>query len=138
MFPMPYSNTFNTNLIIYNKYIQLSNIISKNIENINKLEIEDINLELEKTDLIKKLALLKESLKNKKDHTPATFTLMLSNLSDILDILKRDTEELLENATYYQSRYFNSMRQSTYTDLLNKIKKNNAIFNERIQFIVEL
>lgn len=138
MFPMSYNTNFNTNLIIYNKYIQLSNNISKNIENLNKLDIEDIKLELEKTDLLKKLALLKESLKNKKEHTPATFTLMLSNLSDILEILKRDTEELLENAKYYQTRYFNSIRQSTYTELLDKINKNNAIFNERIQFIVEL
>jgi len=138
MFPLPYSNTFNTNLIIYSKYIQISKNIIKKIEEINNLENEEINSTLEQTDLIKKLTVLIESFKNKKEHTPATFTLMLSNLSDILEIINNNLTELFENGNYYQSRYFNSVRYITYRELLEKIVKNNTIFNERIQFIVKL
>ena len=138
MYPLSYSTTFNTNLIIYSKYIQLSKNIIKKIEEINSLNNEEINSTLEQTDLEKKLSLLIESLKNKKEHTPATFTLMLSNLSDILEIIKNNLIELFENANYYQSRYFNSIRSITYKELLEKIIKNNNILNERIQFIIKL
>lgn len=129
---------FNTNLIVYNKYIQLSKNIIKIVESINKLNIDLVNKRIKTLDLPYKLYLFIKTLNELGSIKPITFTQILNNIYNILEILLNNIKELKNTINNDNERYFNYLRSPSYYNILDKLYINNRILNERLQFIINI
>ena len=128
----------NTNVLIYNGYINLSKNVINFIELIVKQNNIDVNSKLKEFDISHKLTLFINTLKELQNNKPITFTQILKNIFETLECIQQNLKDLKDAISYDNTRYFNYLRTPTYLHILEKLESNNKILNERLQFVIKI
>ena len=106
------------------------------INNIKKQDIDDVNKVLEETDLSKKIGIVQELFRFKKDVLRSSiYKTALNNVNDIILKINNELELIESDIEYVNSLYFTTMRVIPYYEKLENIKKYNTILNERLAII---
>ena len=106
------------------------------INNIKKEENDDVNKVLEETDLSKKISIVQELFRFKKDVLRSSiYKTALNNVNEIILKINNELELIESDINYVNSLYFTTMREIPYYEKLENIKKYNTILNERLAII---